>query len=108
MRSRSSCPISLGRSPARSCTWTAGSMRPASRQRLLKRGPMVGRDAILFPGQGSQHDQMRDQVARAAPDLLELATELTGADPFEHLDAGTRYVQPAILCASLASWRRWA
>lgn len=66
---------------------------------------MAGGDAILFPGQGSQHDGMREAVARAAPDLLELATELVGADPFERLDAGTAFVQPAIFCASVASWR---
>ena len=66
---------------------------------------MSAGDAILFPGQGSQHDAMREQVARLDPRLLELATRLVGADPFEHLADGTRFVQPAVFCASVVSWR---
>ena len=62
-------------------------------------------DAILFPGQGSQHEQMREHVARTRPDLLGAATQLVGEDPFARLGGGTRFVQPAIFCASLASWR---
>jgi malonyl CoA-acyl carrier protein transacylase len=60
--------------------------------------------AILFPGQGSQTPTMRDDVERVRPDLLALALECVGEDPFEHIDAGTRYAQPAIFCASLAGW----
>jgi [acyl-carrier-protein] S-malonyltransferase len=38
--------------------------------------------AILFPGQGSQTPEMRDAVGDARPDLLELAFEIVGEDPF--------------------------
>jgi [acyl-carrier-protein] S-malonyltransferase len=62
--------------------------------------------AILFPGQGSQTPEMRDTVARARPDLLEVATRFVGSDPFARLDEGTAYAQPAIFCASLAGWHR--
>ncbi len=60
--------------------------------------------AMLFPGQGSQTPEMRDTVARERPDLLEQAIEVVGEDPFALVDAGTRYAQPAIFCASLAGW----
>lgn len=60
--------------------------------------------AILFPGQGSQTPEMRDLVAQLRPDLLELALEIVGDDPFELVDRGTNYAQPAIFCASLAGW----
>ena len=49
---------------------------------------------------------MRDTVVTHRPDLLELAIELVGADPFEHVADGTRFAQPAIYCASLAGWER--
>ncbi|HWD69485.1 MAG TPA: ACP S-malonyltransferase [Solirubrobacteraceae bacterium] len=60
--------------------------------------------ALLFPGQGSQTADMRDQVARTRPDLLKLATEVVGEDPFARVDDGTAYAQPAIFCASIAGW----
>jgi len=60
--------------------------------------------AILFPGQGSQTPTMREDVERVRPDLLELAIECVGADPFALVEEGTRYAQPAIFCASLAGW----
>jgi [acyl-carrier-protein] S-malonyltransferase len=60
--------------------------------------------AILFPGQGSQTAEMRDDVARLRPDLLEMATSVVGADPFLKVDEGTAYAQPAIFVASLAGW----
>ncbi len=62
--------------------------------------------AILFPGQGSQTPEMRDDVERARPDLLGLATEIVGEDPFPKAEEGTNYAQPAIFCASLAGWDR--
>jgi [acyl-carrier-protein] S-malonyltransferase len=62
------------------------------------------RSAILFPGQGSQTPEMRDVVARVRPDLLELAAEIVGCDPFPRADEGTNVAQPAIFCASLAGW----
>jgi [acyl-carrier-protein] S-malonyltransferase len=60
--------------------------------------------AILFPGQGSQTPDMRDLVARVRPDLLEMAVQAVGEDPFPRADEGTNYAQPAIFCASLAGW----
>ena len=60
--------------------------------------------AILFPGQGSQTSDMRDTVAAVRPDLLALAAEVVGEDPFGRAEEGTRYAQPAIFCASLAGW----
>lgn len=62
--------------------------------------------AVLFPGQGSHGPGMRDTVAVLRPELLGLAAEACGCDPFERLDEGTRYQQPAIFCASLAGWER--
>lgn len=60
--------------------------------------------ALLFPGQGSQTADMRDQVARVRPDLLQLAADVVGEDPFARVDDGTAYAQPAIFCASIAGW----
>src|SRR5579875_4010630 len=60
--------------------------------------------ALLFPGQGSQTPEMREQVARVRPDLLQLAIEVVGDDPFLRVDDGTAYAQPAIYCASIAGW----
>jgi len=62
--------------------------------------------AVLFPGQGSQREGMRDTVAELRPELLDWVIEECGCDPFERLDEGTRFQQPAILCASLAGWTR--
>jgi malonyl CoA-acyl carrier protein transacylase len=60
--------------------------------------------AIVFPGQGSQTPEMRDLVARVRPDLLELAVQVVGSDPFVKVDEGTAWAQPAIFCASIAGW----
>ncbi len=60
--------------------------------------------ALLFPGQGSQTKDMCETVERHAPELAELAIAAVGSDPFEQADAGTRFTQPAIVCASLAAW----
>ena len=78
-------------------------------ERLRRRGrvgygPEKMATALLFPGQGSQTPQMRDTVAQVRPDLLELAIQVVGEDPFAHVDDGTRYAQPAIFCASIAGW----
>src|SRR5687767_12295384 len=63
-----------------------------------------GRTALLFPGQGSQTEEMREQVERQRPDLLELAQAEVGADLFERAGEGTRWAQPAIFCAALAGY----
>jgi [acyl-carrier-protein] S-malonyltransferase len=60
--------------------------------------------AILFPGQGSQTDGMQDVVRRTRPELLDLAVEMVGEDPFPRAAEGTNFAQPAIFCASLAGW----
>jgi [acyl-carrier-protein] S-malonyltransferase len=60
--------------------------------------------AILFPGQGSQTDDMREQVVRSRPDLLERVAEVVGDDPFARAADGTNFAQPAIFAASLAGW----
>lgn len=63
-------------------------------------------DAVLFPGQGSQVAGMRRTVERLRPELIDLALEAVGADPFERVEEGTRYAQPAIFCAALAGWEQ--
>ncbi|MBV9466178.1 MAG: ACP S-malonyltransferase [Solirubrobacterales bacterium] len=60
--------------------------------------------AVLFPGQGSQTADMRDLVAERRPDLLALAAQVVGEDPFPRAEQGTDFAQPAIFCASLAGW----
>jgi [acyl-carrier-protein] S-malonyltransferase len=62
--------------------------------------------AILFPGQGVGDPSSRALVAGLRPDLLELATELVGEDPFERMSKGTAYAQPAVYCASIAGYER--
>jgi len=61
---------------------------------------------LLFPGQGSQEPDMVDTVARFRPDLLDLAAEAVGEDPFSRVGDGTRFDQPAIYCAALAGLER--
>ena len=56
--------------------------------------------ALLFPGQGSHTDDMRDRVAALRPDLL----ERVGADVFARAAHSTAAAQPAIFCASLAGY----
>jgi len=62
--------------------------------------------AIVFPGQGSQEEGMREQVERDRPDLLDAVDELVGEDPFARVGEGTRFDQPAIFCAGLAAYER--
>ena len=59
---------------------------------------------MLFPGQGSQTADMREQVERHRPDLFELARAEVGDDLFERADEGTRWAQPAIFCAALTGF----
>jgi [acyl-carrier-protein] S-malonyltransferase len=65
----------------------------------------AGSVAALFPGQGSQTPDMREQVERWWPELGQAAVEELGDDPFDRLADGTAFAQPAIFCASLAGWR---
>src|SRR3954471_8651820 len=63
-----------------------------------------GQLALLFPGQGSQTADMREQVEAHRPDLLELALAEVSADLFERATDGTQWAQPAIFCAALAGY----
>jgi malonyl CoA-acyl carrier protein transacylase len=63
-----------------------------------------GQLALLFPGQGSQSADMREQVEAQRPDLLELARTEVSDDLFERAGDGTRWAQPAIFCAALAGY----
>jgi [acyl-carrier-protein] S-malonyltransferase len=49
---------------------------------------------------------MRELVSDSRPDLLALVLNLVGDDPFERIDDGTSFAQPAIYCASIALWER--
>jgi [acyl-carrier-protein] S-malonyltransferase len=60
--------------------------------------------ALMFPGQGSQVPGMRESVEQHCPDLLDLLYSSLGECPFERIDEGTRFAQPAVYCAALAGW----
>src|SRR5919204_6557054 len=62
--------------------------------------------ALLFPGQGSQNDYVMDSVWTATPELAARAVVEVGADPFKRAAQGTRFLQPALYCASIAAWMR--
>src|SRR5215207_1183409 len=62
--------------------------------------------ATLFPGQGVGDPSSRELVADTRPDLLELAGELVGEDPFERMAEGTAYAQPVVYCASIAGYEQ--
>jgi acyl transferase domain-containing protein len=47
---------------------------------------------------------MQDVVRQTRPELLDLAVEMVGEDPFPRAAEGTNFAQPAIFCASLAGW----
>jgi [acyl-carrier-protein] S-malonyltransferase len=61
--------------------------------------------AAIFPGQGSHAPDM-DQPYRGHA-AFERGLELLGFDPFERLDEGTRFQQPAILLCSVTAWDLW-
>jgi malonyl CoA-acyl carrier protein transacylase len=62
--------------------------------------------AGLFPGQGSHTSGIREHVDQAVPELLDAAVQLVGEDPFPRIAESTRFAQPAIFCASMASWQQ--
>jgi malonyl CoA-acyl carrier protein transacylase len=61
--------------------------------------------AAIFPGQGSHAPDM-DAPYRGLP-AFERGLELLGFDPFERLDEGTRFQQPAIFLCSVTAWDLW-
>jgi [acyl-carrier-protein] S-malonyltransferase len=61
--------------------------------------------AAIFPGQGS-HAPGMDDLYRDHP-TFRRGLELLGADPFERLDEGTRFQQPAIFLCSAVAWQQW-
>ncbi|MET0602521.1 MAG: ACP S-malonyltransferase [Baekduia sp.] len=61
--------------------------------------------AAIFPGQGSHAPDM-DEPYRGLP-AFERGLELLGFDPFERLDEGTRFQQPAIFLCSVTAWDIW-
>ena len=66
----------------------------------------ISTSAVLFPGQGVGDASSRELVAAVRPDLLELATELVGEDPFARMSEGTAFAQPAVYCASMAGYEQ--
>jgi [acyl-carrier-protein] S-malonyltransferase len=61
--------------------------------------------AAIFPGQGSHAPDM-DEPYRGLP-AFERGLALLRFDPFERLDEGTRFQQPAIFLCSVAAWDLW-
>jgi malonyl CoA-acyl carrier protein transacylase len=61
--------------------------------------------AAIFPGQGS-HAEGMEEPFRDSP-AVERGLELLDFDPFERLDEGTRFQQPAIFLCSVAAWEAW-
>jgi [acyl-carrier-protein] S-malonyltransferase len=64
--------------------------------------------AVLFPGQGSLTEAASDHARAAWPELVERACEQAGDDVFARAGESTRFAQPAIFVASMASWRERA
>src|SRR5882672_305521 len=62
--------------------------------------------AILFPGQGVGDASSRELVSQVRPDLLDLAVDLVGEDPFERMSEGTAFAQPAVYCASISGYEQ--
>jgi len=65
----------------------------------------MSKSALLFPGQGSQDRAMRELARERCPELIAQAAGALGVDPFERIDEGTAYLQPAVYCGTLAHWR---
>jgi [acyl-carrier-protein] S-malonyltransferase len=62
------------------------------------------RAALIFPGQGSHSATMADELRDTT--TIARGLELLGYDPFERLNEGTRYQQPAVFLCSIAAWER--
>src|SRR5882672_10780862 len=60
------------------------------------------RVAAIFPGQGSHKDGMQEPWADHR--VITEGIDILGFNPFEKLDEGTRYQQPAIFLCSVAAW----
>jgi malonyl CoA-acyl carrier protein transacylase len=78
-----------------------------SHRRTLEGTFLSSRCAVIFPGQGSQHRNIREFVEAHRPDLAERAAEVVGDDPFARAAESTRFLQPAVYCASLSGWERY-
>lgn len=59
--------------------------------------------ALIFPGQGAPAPQWHAATLVLRPELVALATELAGDDPFERFGESTEFDQLAVYCASLAA-----
>jgi [acyl-carrier-protein] S-malonyltransferase len=77
-------------------------LRWAAKLAQVSSGVIAG----LFPGQGSQTSDLREQVARVAPRLLAECDARVGEDAFARVGESTRFAQPAIFCASIAGWKQ--
>lgn len=64
--------------------------------------PDLGATALMFPGQGGQAEGM-DEPYRDTERYAEML-EILGTNPFERLDEGTRWHQPAIFACSVFAW----
>jgi malonyl CoA-acyl carrier protein transacylase len=60
--------------------------------------------AVLFPGQGVTVAGSREIVQETCGRPFARCCELLGDDPFERARESTRFAQPAIFLASIASW----
>src|SRR3954451_14091599 len=58
--------------------------------------------AAIFPGQGSHADGMEEPWEDHR--VITEGIDILGFNPFEKLDEGTRYQQPAIFLCSVAAW----
>jgi [acyl-carrier-protein] S-malonyltransferase len=66
----------------------------------------TSRLAVLFPGQGVGSADSRALVRDYKPELLHLASDAVGEDPFARMRESTRFAQPAVFCATLAAYER--
>ncbi len=60
---------------------------------------------VLFPGQGSRANDMRDWIDDWCPELGETMLRILKEDPFSQVGNSTAFAQPVIYCVNLAGWR---